>query len=265
MNEWVQKLRRPKTYGTPIKWILARLGLAIFRYKPDFHYVPTLYGRSYKKKVIPRDDATFAQLADVVVRSKTSYLYDDRLHILYQAVRNIRQLEAQNISLAEVGVFRGGGSYFIASAANRLFVKPPRIHAIDTFEGHPDDMHESDTVHQPGGFSETSYEKVRDYLSVFPNVTVHKGRFEDRCGEMAGETFGFAHLDVDIYNPTCAALAFFAARMPVGGIIVVDDYGFLSCPGVKQAVDEFTASRRDFVAFQLDTGQCLLVRTAADS
>ena len=50
--------------------------------------------------------------------------------------------------------------------------------------------------------------------------------------------FSFVHIDVDLYEPTRDSLAFFLPRMTAGGIIVVDDYGFATCPGATQAVDD---------------------------
>ena len=47
------------------------------------------------------------------------------------------------------------------------------------------------------------------------------------------------HVDVDLYEPTLASLAFFYPRMNPGGVMVCDDYGFTTCPGATKAVDEF--------------------------
>jgi len=240
------------------------LGIDIFRYRAHFNYVPDLYGRSYNKKLDPRDNPGFAALADQVVRDKRSYLYYDRLYILYQAIQNVRHFSGH--SLAEIGVFRGGGSFFIASVARQVFAVPPTMYSIDTFEGHPDNIHPTlDGWHLPGGFANTSFDQVKAYLSDFPNVQVHKGTFESRAVNLEQDRFCFVHLDVDIYYPTKAALEFFAPRMPAGGIIVVDDYGFTTCPGAKQAVDEFMQVQREFVFFHMDTGQAVLVRISANA
>ena len=48
--------------------------------------------------------------------------------------------------------------------------------------------------------------------------------------------------------------------MAVGGIIVVDDYGFRTTKGVWQAVEEFTKQRTDYCRINLLTGQALLLR-----
>ncbi|HEX3704868.1 MAG TPA: TylF/MycF/NovP-related O-methyltransferase, partial [Vicinamibacterales bacterium] len=47
------------------------------------------------------------------------------------------------------------------------------------------------------------------------------------------------HIDVDLYEPTRDSIAFLYERMNPGGIVVCDDYGFMTCPGATKAIDEF--------------------------
>jgi hypothetical protein len=46
--------------------------------------------------------------------------------------------------------------------------------------------------------------------------------------------------------------------MNSGGIIVLDDYGFESCPGVTRAADDFFASRPEEIVM-LPTGQAFVI------
>lgn len=256
-----RRKKRRKLRAKPLlKKLGPKLGLAVYRYRDDFHYCPQTYGAGYWKKIRIQEISGFKELADKVIADKRSLLYYDRLYILYQALWNVRHLAQDDVSIAEIGVYRGGGSYFIASTAQQLFGRQLKFHSIDTFEGHPDDIAADDDSHWPGKFGDTSFEEVKKYLSGFPNVIVHKGRFEDRCSALAQEKFCFAHVDVDIYAPTRACLEFFAERLLVGGVIVADDYGFTTCEGSKQAVDEFVAGRSNYLKFHLETGQILLVR-----
>jgi hypothetical protein len=43
------------------------------------------------------------------------------------------------------------------------------------------------------------------------------------------------------------------------GIMIFDDYGFDTCHGARQAVDEFFADKPEH-AFYLPSGQCFVVR-----
>lgn len=53
----------------------------------------------------------------------------------------------------------------------------------------------------------------------------------------------FAYVDFDFYEPIAVALEMLDSRMPVGGYIVVDDYGFFSS-GAATATDEFVAKKK---------------------
>jgi O-methyltransferase len=53
----------------------------------------------------------------------------------------------------------------------------------------------------------------------------------------------FAYIDFDLYAPIIATLMSINGRIPRGGFIIVDDYGFFST-GVKTAVQEFLKANR---------------------
>ncbi len=61
--------------------------------------------------------------------------------------------------------------------------------------------------------------------------------------EVGAERVAWAHIDVDIYAAVRDCLEYLYPRMAPGGMIVLDDYGFPSCPGARRAVDEFFAGR----------------------
>jgi len=48
----------------------------------------------------------------------------------------------------------------------------------------------------------------------------------------------FAYVDFDFYEPIKIALEFLAPRLPKGGVVIIDDYGWFSS-GAQTAVDEF--------------------------
>jgi O-methyltransferase len=238
---------------------LGRMGLAVYRARPDYHYCPRLYGASHHKLLDIREVEVFGELAREVMSHGKTTLYYDRLYYLYQSVYQASRLPDAN--LAEIGVYKGGGTYFIAAAADKWFQEKPRIHAFDTFAGHPDDIHpELDGGHYPGAFRDTSFAEVKKYLSVFDNVVLHKGRFQENCGSVSGQQFSFVHIDVDIYSATRDCLEFFAGLLVPGGIILVDDYGFTTCKGSKEAVDSFVKGTGNFMKIHLLTGQCMLIR-----
>ena len=107
---------------------------------------------------------------------------------------------------------------------------------FDSFEGlsQPDT---ADGSYWQAGDMAMAEGAVRHNLRDCRNYVTMKGWIPSRFTEVAAHRFSFVHIDVDLYEPTRDSLAFFLPRMTAGGIIVVDDYGFATCPGATQAVD----------------------------
>jgi O-methyltransferase len=242
---------------------LKRIGIDAYVQQPGYQYVPTYY-RCVKKHIDIRALPVFGPLAEQAIGQGKTLLDYDRIYTIYQALTNLARFAApgDTFNLAEVGVYRGGMSYFIASAAHALGLNPSRLFSFDTFEGHSarDVRSDLEPRHLPGMFCDTSLAAVKEYLEPLCNVTLDEGRFQENCSAISSLKFHFAHLDVDIYAPTAFALDFFDTRLIVGGTIVVDDYGFITCPGARKAVDEFMNLRPNYLALHLLTGQCVLVK-----
>lgn len=233
--------------------------------KEGYHSVPDIYGRSSKKQADMRSNPIFFAAAEEARKNGRSLLYYDRLYTLYQSLENVarRLPKEQMVRILEVGVYKGGGSYFLASLAKTMAKGTVEQFAVDTFEGHSakDLPQGKEGGHVPTQFNATGFEDVREYLSVFPSIKVLAGRIQDVVPQLGSREFDLIHLDVDIYEPTLFSLEQFGNSMQPGGIIVVDDYGFKTCPGVRKAVEEYIASNPSlFLRFELLTGQCLLVR-----
>ena len=184
----------------------------------------------------------------------------DRHFNLFQFARATAHLPGET---AECGVFHGAGSHMILSAIKHT----KKIHHIfDSFEG-LSDPGKQDRTKDNVAFAwkakdlHVAEEDVRKALSQFNNVRYHKGWIPSRFSDVAGETFSLVHIDVDLHQPTYDSLAFFYPRMTGGGIIVLDDYGFDTCPGVRAAVDEYMRGRPDAV-IALTSGQGLVVKRA---
>ncbi|MEX0591886.1 MAG: TylF/MycF/NovP-related O-methyltransferase, partial [Nitriliruptoraceae bacterium] len=135
----------------------------------------------------------------------------------------------------------------------------------DTFAGHAAVDADLDGEHaQEDKFADVSADEVRDYLDG-ESVEVVAGDIMETADRIPGGAIGFLHLDVDVYPPTKFCLDHFSSQMPVGSMIVVDDYGFVTCAGAKQAVDEFIDDHPNWRRLHLITGQALLVHTGASS
>lgn len=244
------------------KAILKRLGVDVFLRKKDHHYVLDYYGHAAPKMLDIRGLPEFGTLAQEVIDQGRTLLYYDRLYTIYQAIKNVARLpEVRDSEMAEVGVYKGGGSYFIALTLAALELKSVNLNCFDTFSGHAQvDVRAEDPFQKATLFNDTSLESVQKYLSIFENVKTYKGRFQDTNFKVDRKKFSFIHLDMDLYEPTAYALDFFSKRLLSGGIIIVDDYGFLTCPGVKQAVDHFMKETTGYFGLCLLTGQYIITK-----
>jgi len=232
--------------------------------KEGYHYVPDIYGKSANKLSDIREEETFFELANAVYEQQTSCLYFDRLHVLYQAAVNVirNAPPERRLNFIEVGVYKGGGTYFLASVAERMAKGRVQLFAVDTFSGHDklDLPNGEEGKHNEQRFTDTTFESVQAYLKEFPNVAVLQGRIQDRAEQLADQSFDLVHLDVDIYLPTLFSLRFFGERLNPGGIIIVDDYNYRTCPGIKQAIDDYLSETPfNFYKVELLSGQCLLI------
>lgn len=208
------------------------------------------------KKIDLKKMPGFSGIASRVIEDQTTMLHYDRLYTLWQAVCHI---PSQDLPLAEIGTYRGGSAKLIMETLKQNGHKNP-FYIFDTFEGHAVVDESIDGKHRIGTFADTSYEKVKAYLSS-PNVIIYKGDFLQTAEYIEEITnFGMVHVDVDVYPATKFCLEFFATRTIPGSVIIVDDYGFITCQGAKKATDEFIRSNPNFKLFHLVTGQALVLK-----
>jgi hypothetical protein len=217
------------------------------------------YWYNAQKKLDLRRLEGFGPLAARVRSEGRTYLHIDRLYTLWQAVV---AMPPSARAVIEVGVYEGGSTRFIAEALRMRGYETMPIVACDTFSGHAVVDESVDGRHVVGKqFVNVSVEDVRAYLRPHANVRVVPGDIHETSGSLEDmRDLGLAHIDVDVYPPTKHCLDVFAPRVVVGGTIVVDDYGFKTCPGARKAVDEFAAAHPEFRLWHLMTGQAILVR-----
>ena len=244
-------------------------GLVLHERSAKRHYVLRYFGGNQAEDLVdPLSDPIFGELWGELRRTRTTLLYYDRLYVLYQALQHVIAVHPAPVEVLEVGVYRGGSTWFLASAGERMAPGSVHITAVDTFEGHSElDLGpEGEGPHKPGKFGKgTSVSAVRDYLSHL-HVEVIQGRIQDVAAKVTADPIALVHIDVDIYEPMAFTLGLVAGRMATGGIIVADDYGSVTCPGARQSVDEFCEAQAGrFFKLELQTGQALLLCTRPPS
>ena len=91
------------------------------------------------------------------------------------------------------------------------------------------------------------------------NVQLVKGLFEETWPRFETTAVAFAHLDCDWYDPVKYCLEAVDQKMPVGGVIVLDDYNDYG--GAKVATDEFLTAHPG--RYEMDPGPNVILRRVA--
>jgi hypothetical protein len=156
-------------------------------------------------------------------------------------------------ALAECGVFRGASAFLMAQSISHDRVGR-RLHLFDSFAGLSAPGATDGGYWQAGNLACRQSEVAANLAEFADLVSFHQGWIPQRFGDVADTCFCFVHVDVDLYQPTRDALEFFYPRMVAGGLILCDDYGFETCPGVRHAMDAFFADRPEPIV-HLPTGQ----------
>jgi len=164
-------------------------------------------------------------------------------------VREFERTLALDGHVAECGCFRGLSSFLLCS---RLRQHDARFDGsgyeiYDSFCGlsdpQPEDAVPPDAdeivVHslKARNFA-FPLEEVQRALAAFPRISYGAGWIP---GAFPNDErrYRFAHIDVDLYQPTKASLEYFWPRRVRGGAMVCDDYNW---GGAKRAVEEFAAA-----------------------
>ena len=181
----------------------------------------------------------------------------DRCWVLYcLAVQSI----AVRGDFWEWGVYKGGTAAMVAEILEKKSTGGTKyLHLFDTFEGMPSTDPERD-FHLEGDFADTSIESVKAMVGHASLVKYHQGLIPKSFEGLEDRPIAFAHIDVDIYRSILDCCAFIYPRLSVGGFMVFDDYGFPTCPGARQAVDEFFEGTKS-VPLVIPTGQAVVFKS----
>ena len=171
----------------------------------------------------------------------------------------ITRIEEEKIpgAFAEIGVYRGTTSRFILRCAPRR-----TLYLFDTFEGFPLQDREPENLEDPR-FRDTNSEHVRRILGAPENVVIRRGRFPATAAGLEGESFAFALLDLDVFDPTLAGLEFFYPRLARGGYLFVHDFNSPeSNQACRRAVTKFMADRPEKLVELPDVWGSVVIRKA---
>ena len=181
-----------------------------------------------------------------------------RCYELTQLVREVTHVPGD---ILEVGVWRGGTGVLLADAARKW---KPQAHVwlCDTFAGVVKAT-SRDSQYTGGEHADTSEDIVRTLALAegLDNITLLKGIFPDDTGAaISASQIALCHIDVDVYQSAAEIVAWVAPRLAPGAIMVFDDYGFSSCRGITQLVDELRETGEWIYIYNLNKHAILIKR-----
>jgi hypothetical protein len=214
---------------------------------------------SAEEQVGPAIAQIFERCPDPVdIRLENFPKYVRRQHLkrflaLYEIFKLVLPVKG---SIVECGVFRGFGVMSWAKLSAML--EPEnlirRIYGFDTFAGFPSVAHQDRTkiTEVPvGGLYADSHDELQDlikeydrdrFLGHIEKVELIKGDIVQTIPKFLAEhqhlVVSLLFLDVDLYEPTRAALKHFMPRMPKGAVLAFDELDNPQWPGETLAAIE---------------------------
>lgn len=199
------------------------------------------------------DDTIIDRLANfpkyVTRQSLTNFLAK---YEIYKKIKNV------NGSIVECGVLFGGGLMSFAHFSS--IIEPVnytrKIIGFDTFSGFPA-ISKADATRTPnsqmkkGGYNINAFNDLKKCVELFdsnrfinhiPKIELVKGDVRKTIPKYIKDNphliVSLLYLDLDLYEPTRAALRNFIPRMPKGAIIAFDEINVDQWPGETLAVLE---------------------------
>jgi O-methyltransferase len=218
----------------------------------DAAEIEELY-RAFLFMDLPRREERARELSDLIGTTVSEAIY---------LIKHLHDGLMVAGDICEFGVAQGATSKLLASEI--LLLEDRKLWLFDSFEGLPSPTQEDKLIHdifklgtiaKYKGTMASPEKEVLDKLGSinFPSerIKIKKGWVKDTINSTDLPTqVAFAYVDFDFYDPIKDALQFIDGRMPPGGRIVIDDYGYFS-EGAQLAVDRFVEAARGRYTFEL--------------
>lgn len=229
-----------KMLADGVNWLLSRYGLEI--------------RRKYLREVVEADQRHMQIMEDVRPYTLTSR---ERIWALMNSIDYVvnRGIEG---AIVECGVWRGG-SMMTVSKRLQHHSDIRDLYLFDTFEGMSEpsefdtatghDVRKEWEQHQTSQQNEWCYapldEVRKNVLSTgYPEARIRfiKGKVEDTLQQPINlpEKIAVLRLDTDWYESTKSELEILYPRLAIGGVLIIDDYGYWD--GARRAVTEYFAT-----------------------
>jgi O-methyltransferase len=247
------------SYKTLIKSALRSVGYAIYSIPKGA--AESRDGFTYAEA---HPNATFAPwLGDAAFMSAFEHAQNHTLvdiYRMYELWSLVGETAKVGGDIVEIGVWRGGTGVTMAHR-EKLLGGNGVTWLCDTFAGVVK-AGDADSDYKGGEHSDTSLAHVEKLARALgnPHIKTLVGIFPDATGSsLESKRIRLLHIDVDVYQSARDCVSYLIDRIPSGGVIVFDDYGFVGCEGVTRCVHELR-ERSDLVYLHNLNGHAVLVK-----
>lgn len=183
-----------------------------------------------------------------------------RVHTILWAANHCKAIEGDFV---ECGTNKGGYARAIVEYLD-FRSADKKFYLLDTFQGLDGNLLTS--AEKAAGKEEyfntaysDCYAEVKQTFSSFPNVLLIKGSVPGTLSQVSSSKIAFLSIDMNCVNPEIAALDYFWDKMSTSGIIVLDDYAYVTYDLQYEAHNDW-AIRKGIKILSLPTGQGLIVK-----
>mgnify|MGYP006352404285 FL=1 len=183
-----------------------------------------------------------------------------RVHTVLWAAHQCSAIEGDFV---ECGTNKGGFARAIIDYVD-FTANGKNFYLLDTFKGLVEDLlteHEKKAgrkEHFEHVYTDC-YEEVKQTFASFPFVKIIQGAVPGTLAQVTSKNIAFMSIDMNSVNPEVAALDYFWDKLSKGGMIILDDYAYVTCDLQYEAHNNW-AKGKGIKILTLPTGQGLIIK-----
>ena len=151
----------------------------------------------------------------------------------------------------ECGCYKGTTARIICDIVD---LSSRKFYLYDLFEGAEGISQHAMPEHGPKLF-----EQVTSRFSEMPNVIVTQGRVPESFSQVVPDQISLLHIDMNNVAAEIGALEALFDKVSPGGLIVLDDYGWIAYRA-QQVAERAWFAERGYAILELPTGQGLVIK-----
>ena len=185
-----------------------------------------------------------------------------RIHIILTLGSLVKNIEGDYV---ECGVYKGGSSFALVNHL-KFESLSKKFWLFDTYSGlsekHVSENEKKNNVIKlyENRYEESYYEEVKTTFAKYKNVEVVKGAVPDTLSKFSGDKVCYLAIDMNCVIPEISAIKYFWDKIVIGGVVILDDYGWKHHEEQKKAFDDFIAQTNSQIIY-LPTGQGIIFKT----